>query len=302
MKKYLRRKFQIIFLLLFVFAFSLTSIQAQNKAASKKSLTYNKSSKNFKSKSKNTSNKIFSAGVVNGRAIDLIRPQFPRAAKAFNVYGVVSVIVLVDEIGKVVKAEVESGHPLLRESAVKAASQSKFEPFTLSGQPVKIQEIIVYNFVPQQWNWLEIGYTLNSDSHSYYSFKTLSETLPFDLEAERQLLTQISLAADTNQNETIKAVVSLVRQRLINQTKSSWLFESGLALAEIRKNLYEDKESSIISESYRKLKVLAQNPPADANRRLIERMQKTILLIEEDNAEPFEDWQKFEEIFPYVGN
>lgn len=299
MNKSFRRKFQIVSLLLFVYAFSFIPIQAQSKDAPKKNSNYKKSSKNFKVKPENSSAKIFSAGVVNGKAIELIRPKFSPAARTVNVYGVVSVLVLVDENGNVAQAEVKSGHPLLHQSAIKAASQSRFEPFTLSGQPVKIQGIIIYNFVPNQWNWLEIGYTLNSDAHSYYSIKTLSETLPFDLGEEKQLLNQIS--GDINQTETIKIVVSMIRQRLIDRTKHFWLFEMGLALAEIRKNLYEDKELPAKSESYQKLKILVQNPPADANRVLIERIQKIILLIEEKD-EPFDDWQKLEEIFPYVGN
>jgi len=56
--------------------------------------------------------------------------------------------VTVDEKGNVVAASAVSGHPLLRASAVQAARQSKFSPTLLSGKPVKVKGIIVYNFTP----------------------------------------------------------------------------------------------------------------------------------------------------------
>ena len=58
--------------------------------------------------------------------------------------------VLIDERGNVISASAVLGHPLLRQSAEQAASQSKFMPRMLSGQPVKYTGIIVYNFVDTQ--------------------------------------------------------------------------------------------------------------------------------------------------------
>jgi outer membrane biosynthesis protein TonB len=57
--------------------------------------------------------------------------------------------VLIDETGNVVSATPVSGHPLLQASAAAAARQSKFSPTMLSGQPVKVSGVIVYNFAAQ---------------------------------------------------------------------------------------------------------------------------------------------------------
>jgi protein TonB len=56
--------------------------------------------------------------------------------------------VKIDERGNVVSASAVSGHPLLRQAAEQAARSSKFTPTTLSGQPVSVTGVIVYNFVP----------------------------------------------------------------------------------------------------------------------------------------------------------
>jgi TonB family protein len=92
--------------------------------------------------------KIVAGGVVNGKATNLVKPQYPAAARAVNASGAVNVQVTIDEEGNVISASAVSGHPLLRAAAVKAARESKFSPTRLSGQPVKVTGVIVYNFVP----------------------------------------------------------------------------------------------------------------------------------------------------------
>lgn len=92
--------------------------------------------------------KVVSGGVLNGKAIDLPKPVYPAAARAVKASGAVNVQVTVDENGNVLSASAVSGHPLLRASAVAAAKNAKFKPTNLSGQPVKVKGVIVYNFVP----------------------------------------------------------------------------------------------------------------------------------------------------------
>lgn len=87
-------------------------------------------------------------GVLNGKAVSFPKPAYPAAARAVRASGAVSVQVTVDEAGDVISASAVSGHPLLRQAAEEAARQAKFTPTTLSGQPVKITGVIVYNFVP----------------------------------------------------------------------------------------------------------------------------------------------------------
>jgi len=93
--------------------------------------------------------KSISGGVLNGRATYLAKPSYPAIAKTVRASGTVQVQVTVDENGDVISASAISGHPLLRGSAVAAARASKFSPTKLSGQPVKVTGIIVYNFVAQ---------------------------------------------------------------------------------------------------------------------------------------------------------
>jgi len=87
-----------------------------------------------------------SGGVLNGRAIRLVTPTFPSIARTAHVTGSVTVQVLIDENGNVMSASAASGHPLLRPAAVAAARASKFSPTKLSGQPVKVNGVIIYNF------------------------------------------------------------------------------------------------------------------------------------------------------------
>lgn len=90
-----------------------------------------------------------SGGVLNGKAVRLVTPPYPAIARSAHASGSVQVQVLIDENGNVVSAHAVSGHPLLQGAAVAAARASKFTPTKLSGQPVKVNGVIIYNFVAQ---------------------------------------------------------------------------------------------------------------------------------------------------------
>jgi Periplasmic protein TonB, links inner and outer membranes len=105
--------------------------------------------------------KAINGGVLNGKAVSLPKPEFPDSAKAAGVEGIVKVQVTIDENGNVesaqaVKDESDSAElstekadakAAFRESAERAALEAKFSPTLLSGNPVKVKGIIVYNFV-----------------------------------------------------------------------------------------------------------------------------------------------------------
>jgi len=93
--------------------------------------------------------KTISGGVLNGKAINLPKPAYPAAAKAVKASGAVNVQVTVSEKGDVVSASAISGHPLLRQAAEQAARSAKFAPTLLSGNPVRVTGVIVYNFVTE---------------------------------------------------------------------------------------------------------------------------------------------------------
>ena len=90
-----------------------------------------------------------SGGVLNGKAVRLVQPPYPAIARSAHAAGQVRVQITIDENGNVVSAAAVSGHPLLQGAAVSAARQSKFTPTKLSGMPVKVTGVIIYNFVAQ---------------------------------------------------------------------------------------------------------------------------------------------------------
>lgn len=88
-------------------------------------------------------------GVLNGKAIKLVHTGYPPAARYQRVGGTVVIGVEVDEAGMVTYACAISGHPLLQAACIDAAKQTRFKPTILSGKPVKVIGVIVYNFVAQ---------------------------------------------------------------------------------------------------------------------------------------------------------
>ena len=127
--------------------------------------------------------KPISVGVLNGKAILLVKPVYPAAGKAVGASGSVQISVLMDESGCVSEAKYVSGHPLLIASSLKAAKSSSFEPVLLSGNPIRVYGVIVYNYLPSSMNWLELGFS--SDSYDI-----LLEYLPAGFEVERKLISQ----------------------------------------------------------------------------------------------------------------
>lgn len=89
---------------------------------------------------------LTSEGVINGKAKFLPKPVYSSAAVAISAKGDVSVQVTIDEEGNVISAKALNGHPLLRDSAERAARSAKFSPTFLGKQPVKVTGIILYKF------------------------------------------------------------------------------------------------------------------------------------------------------------
>jgi len=93
---------------------------------------------------------IVPGGVLNGKAVTLVQPPYPAMARRDHASGLVQVQVLIDETGRVIQARtVNPGnlHWALVDAAENAARHSVFTPTLLSGHPVKVYGIIIYNFV-----------------------------------------------------------------------------------------------------------------------------------------------------------
>jgi protein TonB len=88
-------------------------------------------------------------GVLNGKAKEMPVPEYPVIARQAHASGAVTVEIMIDEGGNVIAAKAVSGHPLLQAAAENAARQASFTPTRLSGEPVRVTGVLVYNFVAQ---------------------------------------------------------------------------------------------------------------------------------------------------------
>jgi TonB family protein len=91
---------------------------------------------------------IFRKTWVVDLALELPKPEYPKAARAVRAAGTVAVEVTIDEKGDVVSAERISGHPLLAMAAISSAKKAKFVPSVAKDKPVNVTGFLIYNFVP----------------------------------------------------------------------------------------------------------------------------------------------------------
>jgi len=87
-----------------------------------------------------------SDGILNGKAVLLVTPPYPRGAQVTQrIY----VYVHISEEGRMTSATAPCGDPLLAKAAVEAARQAKFKPKLVNGNPVQVDGILIYDFVHQ---------------------------------------------------------------------------------------------------------------------------------------------------------
>ena len=85
--------------------------------------------------------------ILVSRATSLPQPPYPQIAKQAGIQGSVNVQILVDESGKVISAHAISGSAMLTHAAEDAAKRARFTPTILNDQAVKVQGVIIYNFI-----------------------------------------------------------------------------------------------------------------------------------------------------------
>jgi protein TonB len=90
---------------------------------------------------------IISGGVVNGKALAAYAPQYPSVS--FHQSGEVRVSVLINESGAVLTATALPTRLAVEyaRAAVEAAKHWRFTPTFVDGKPMKVNGIIVFNFV-----------------------------------------------------------------------------------------------------------------------------------------------------------
>lgn len=102
-------------------------------------------------------------GTVKNKAVLIVKPEYPTAARQSGAEGIVRVQVTIDEEGNVITAKTVTGETDLVAVAEDAARRSKFvlarDP---SGQPVQSDGILTYTFTIYKAGWIKIGYGLSA--------------------------------------------------------------------------------------------------------------------------------------------
>lgn len=222
--------------------------------------------------------KVISGGVVNSKATSLVKPEYPPAARAVNAEGAVNVQVTIDENGDVISAAATSGHPLLRDAAVQAARASKFSPTRLSGQPVKVTGVVVYNFVsgeskqkPQIWmllgTMLHALQTENSDAESDSMLRDWSKEFPAALADERAKLNALP-KDEQAKRELMSELLGSLKNKLSGS--EAWQLELGENLAGVMMQIREPKtmrertpDETVLRTHLLKIRDLATAAPQD---------------------------------------
>ncbi len=87
---------------------------------------------------------IVSAGVMAGLLISKPEPKYPADAKEAS--GVVIMVAKVGKAGNVVDLKVISGPVVLRDAALEAGRQWRYQLYLVNGKPVFVQTTITMNF------------------------------------------------------------------------------------------------------------------------------------------------------------
>lgn len=87
-----------------------------------------------------------SLDIINGKALNLVKPLYPQSAKEKRAEGFAIVKVRINEQGNVEEAKAYCGFLDFVEVVEKAAMESKFTPTLKSGSPIRVTGDIVYKF------------------------------------------------------------------------------------------------------------------------------------------------------------
>lgn len=84
--------------------------------------------------------------IKNPRLIRKMEPKYPEEAVKVKVEGKVVIEATTNTEGDVVEAKALHGHPLLKQAAVDAIKQWKYEPFIVKGEKKPVQFTVIVNF------------------------------------------------------------------------------------------------------------------------------------------------------------
>ena len=80
------------------------------------------------------------------RLITRVEPIYPGVAKQARIEGIVVLEAIITTEGRVASIKLISGHPLLVQAAMEAASQWVYEPTRLNNEPVSVILSMTVNF------------------------------------------------------------------------------------------------------------------------------------------------------------
>jgi TonB family protein len=84
--------------------------------------------------------------VMQGLLLSKVSPEYPAAAKANHVQGVVTLAVVIRKDGTITDVQVVSGPAELTAAAIDAVRQWRYRPYQLLGRPVEIETTAQFNF------------------------------------------------------------------------------------------------------------------------------------------------------------
>ncbi|HEX8195183.1 MAG TPA: TonB family protein [Pyrinomonadaceae bacterium] len=242
--------------------------------------------------------KTISGGVLNSKATNLVKPAYPAAAKAVNAEGAVNVQVTIGENGDVISAMAVSGHPLLRDASVQAARESKFSPTLLSGTPVKVTGVVVYNFVAGDskhktqiymllGTMLRTLQTENSDAESDGMLSDWSKEMPADLTDERAKLSALP-KDESEKRQAMRNLTGSLKTKLSGA--EAWYFELGENLAAVMLQIREPKtkrertpDETILRTHLLKIRDLATAPPPDSSPAVLDSIKPLAALADKSD-------------------
>jgi len=76
--------------------------------------------------------------VQAARLVNKVQPMYPPLARQTRISGTVKLHAIIGKDGTVTRLEVQSGHPLLVQSAQDAVRQWRYQPTLLNGEPVEV--------------------------------------------------------------------------------------------------------------------------------------------------------------------
>jgi protein TonB len=78
-----------------------------------------------------------------------VTPEYPKEARDQRIQGTVQLHIIVGKDGKVLQAELISGHPVFAQAALEAVRKWEYKPVLLNGEAVEVDTTvdIVFSFV-----------------------------------------------------------------------------------------------------------------------------------------------------------